>query len=118
MRFYELVFIVKQDASASHVDSIAKQYIELIEKYGGHVTKTEFCGLRTLAYPIKKNRRGHYVLINVAVDVDGLNVLKEQLRLNEDILRHLFVRVDKLDDNPSPLMQKVLKDDTKKDMEG
>ena len=117
MRFYELVFIVKQDASAGHVEGIAKQCIEFIESHGGSVTKTEFCGLRTLAYPIKKNRRGHYVLINVAINVEDLNVLNEQLRLNEDILRHLFVRVDKLDDNPSPLMQLVFKEDVKKDVE-
>ncbi|MDR2598448.1 MAG: 30S ribosomal protein S6 [Holosporales bacterium] len=110
MRFYETVFIVKQDASSSHVESVAQGIIAVIKEQGGEVTKTEFCGLRYLAYPIKKNRRGHYVLLNIALDPTGINELERKLRLNEDIIRFLIVNTDKLDNSPSALMRRNLRE--------
>ncbi len=108
MNFYEVVFIVKQDASASHVEQVANGYISAIKENGGEVTKTEFCGLRYLAYPIKKNKRGHYVLLNVAIESDKLQILER--KLDEDILRSLMVKVEILDNNPSALMKRNYKD--------
>lgn len=110
MNFYEVVFIVKQDASASHVEQVANNYIATIKENGGEVTKTEFCGLRYLAYPIKKNKRGHYVLLNIAIGADKIQELERKFRLDEDILRSLIVRVEKLDNNPSALMRRTYKD--------
>lgn len=110
MSFYELVFIVKQDVSASHVEQVANDFISTIKENGGEVTKTEFCGLRYLAYPIKKNRRGHYVLLNISLEPGKLQELERKLRLNEDILRSLIVKVEKLDNNPSALMRRTYKD--------
>lgn len=110
MRFYEAVFIVKQDASASHVESRAQECAAIIKEYGGEVTKTEFCGLRYLAYPIKKNKRGHYVLMNLVSSPEGIQEMERKLRLDEDILRFLTVKVDVLDNNPSALMRKTYKD--------
>lgn len=115
MNFYEVVFIVKQDASASHVESVAQECVSLIKEHSGDVTKTEFCGLRTLAYPIKKNKRGHYVLLNVASEKDGIIEFERRLRLNEDILRFLIVKVEKLDNNPSALMRRSFKDSQDQD---
>lgn len=110
MNFYEVVFIVKQDASASHVEHVAQECVSVIKEYNGEITKTEFCGLRYLAYPIKKNKRGHYVLLNVAINPDGIKELERRLGLSEDILRSLIVRVETLDNNPSALMRRNYKD--------
>ena len=105
MRYYETVFIARQDVTSSQVESMTQHYTSVIKEYGGEVTKTEFCGLRPLAYPIKKNKKGHYVLLNVAVKPEGLAEVERQMKISEDILRHLSVRVDALDNNPSALMQ-------------
>lgn len=110
MKFYEVVFIIKQEASASHVELVARTIAAIILDFGGEVTKTEFCGLRNFAYQIKKSWRGHYVLLNIATEKEGLQELERKLRLNEDILRFLVVRVEKLDNNPSALMRKNFKD--------
>lgn len=103
--FYEVIFIVRQDASSTLVESIASGITQVIKSSGGDVTKTEFCGLRPFAYPIKKSRRGHYVLLNVECDGMTIFEVERQLRINEDVVRHLSVRVKKLDNNPSALMQ-------------
>ncbi|MDR1034392.1 MAG: 30S ribosomal protein S6 [Holosporales bacterium] len=110
MRFYETVFIVKQDASSSHVESVAQEIVEVIKEQGGEVTKTEFCGLRYLAYPIKKNRRGHYVLLNIVIEPTGIKEIERKLRLNEDIIRFLTVSTEKLDNTPSALMRRNMRD--------
>ncbi|MBY0462427.1 MAG: 30S ribosomal protein S6 [Alphaproteobacteria bacterium] len=105
MRYYETVFIARQDVTSSQVESMTQHYTSVIKEHGGEVTKTEFCGLRPLAYPIKKNKKGHYVLLNIAVKPEGLAEVERQMKISEDILRHLSVRVDALDNNPSALMQ-------------
>jgi small subunit ribosomal protein S6 len=105
MRFYETVFIARQDVTANQVESLAQQYTAVINDHGGEVSKTEFCGLRSLAYPIKKNKKGHYVLLNIAVESNGIKEMERQMHLNEDVLRYLTVRVDMLDKAPSAMMQ-------------
>lgn len=105
MRFYENVFIARQDLTSNQIETLAQHYTAIVKEYGGEVSKTEFCGLRTLAYPIKKNKKGHYVLLNIAVDSKAITEMERQMRLNEDVLRFLTVRVDELDNNPSALMQ-------------
>jgi small subunit ribosomal protein S6 len=105
LRYYETVFIARQDVTSSQVESVTQHYTSVIKEHGGEVTKTEFCGLRPLAYPIKKNKKGHYVLLNIAVKPEGLAEVERQMKINEDILRYLSVRVDELDNNPSALMQ-------------
>ncbi|MDR0695253.1 MAG: 30S ribosomal protein S6 [Holosporales bacterium] len=110
MNFYEVVFIVKQDASSSHVESIASDALGTIKDVEGDVTKTEFCGLRVLAYPIKKNKRGHFVLMNVVCPPECIKELERKFRINEDVIRFLIVRVEKLDNNPSALMKRNFRD--------
>lgn len=105
MRFYETVFVARQDVTSNQVESLAQHYTNIIKTHGGEVSKTEFCGLRNLAYPIKKNKKGHYILLNIAVASEGIKEMERQMRLNEDILRYLTVRVDALDNAPSALMQ-------------
>jgi small subunit ribosomal protein S6 len=103
--FYEIVFIVRQDASASLVESIATDVTKIVKGSGGDVTKTEFCGLRQFAYPIKKNKKGHYVLLNVMCDGAVAFEIERKFKINEDVVRHLLLRVKTLNNNPSALMQ-------------
>ena len=117
MNFYEAVFIVRQDASSSHVESVAQEAISVIKDFGGEITKTEFCGLRNLAYPISKSKRGHYVLLNLVANADGIKELERKFRLNEDIIRFLTIKVEKLDNNPSALMKRNFKDNISQDQE-
>jgi len=105
MAFYETVFIARQDLSATQVEALAANLTDIITQGQGDVAKTEFCGLRTLAYSIKKNRKGHYVLFNINAPSAAVKEMERQMRLNEDILRFLTLKLDKLDSNPSPLMQ-------------
>lgn len=105
MNLYETVFIVRQDATANQVETLTQDYTKIIRDNGGDVAKTEFCGLRTLAYPIKKNTKGHYVLMNVKAASDVVKEVERQMKLNENVLRHLTVRVEAHDPNPSALMQ-------------
>ncbi len=105
MAFYETVFIARQDLSATQVEALATSLTYVLTQGQGEVTKTEFCGIRTLAYSIKKNRKGHYVLFNIEAPSPAVKEMERQMRLNEDILRFLTLKVEKLDTDPSPLMQ-------------
>jgi len=106
MAFYEGVFIARQDASSAQVEGLQDTFAALIEEKGGKVTKREYWGLRNIAYRMKKNRKGHYVLFNIDATSEAMDEFTRQLRLNEDVLRHLVVRVDELDEEQSVMMQK------------
>lgn len=104
MPFYENVFIVRQDLSVSQVESLTETFIALIRDQGGEVTKVEPWGLRHFVYKIQKQRRGYYILMNIDAPIPAVQELERSMRLNEDVLRFLIVRVDALDPNPSPMM--------------
>lgn len=105
MPYYENVFIARQDISASQVDTLTDAFAGAIENLGGKVAKREYWGLKNLAYRIKKNRKGHYVLLNLDAPADAVQEMERQMRINEDILRYLTVRVDELEEGPSIMMQ-------------
>lgn len=105
MAFYEIVFIARQDLSTAQVEELSANLTNIITQGQGTVAKTEFCGLRTLAYSIKKNRKGHYVLLNIEAPSATVKEMERQMGLNEDILRSLTLKLEKLDSDPSPLMQ-------------
>jgi small subunit ribosomal protein S6 len=104
MSLYESTFIARHDMSTQQVEGLAETVTNLITENGGEVTKTEYWGLRTLAYRIKKNRKGHYYFFNVNAPPEAIGELERNLRLNEDVLRYLTLAVDELDPNPSPMM--------------
>ena len=106
MAYYEHVFIARQDVSAPQVDGLTEDFSKLIEEQGGKVTKKEYWGLRGLAYKIRKNRKGHYVLMNLDATPDAVLEMERQMRLNEDVLRYLTIRVDELEEGPSVIMQR------------
>ena len=105
MSFYENVFIARQDVSATQVEAMADAFTTIITEHGGKVTKREYWGLRNLAYRVKKNRKGHYVLFNLDAPTAAVNELERNMRISEDVLRYLTVRVEALEEGPSAVMQ-------------
>ncbi len=111
MTFYENVFIARQDISSAQVDALADQFAAVLGENGGVVKKKEYWGLKTLAFRIKKNRKGHYVLLNIDAPPAAVQEVERQMRINEDILRFLTVRVDELEEAPSAMLQSRGRDD-------
>ena len=105
MPLYESIFIVRPDVSGQHVDGMAESFATIVGEHGGQVTKTENWGLRSLAYRINKNRKGHYVLMNIDAPAAAMTELRRNMGIDEDVVRHLTVRVDELESGPSPMMQ-------------
>lgn len=105
MALYENVFIVRQDVSAQQVEDLTTRFTGLIADGGGRVTKNEYWGLRTLAYKIKKNRKAHYVLLNLDAPSDAVKEMERNMNLNEDVMRFMTIRVDELDEGPSVMMR-------------
>ncbi len=111
MPFYENVFIARQDISSTQAEALTEQFANLIVEQGGKVTKKEQWGLRNIAYRINKNRKGHYVLMNIEATGPAITEMERQMRINEDILRYLTVRVDALEEGPSAMLQVRSRDD-------
>ena len=105
MRLYESVFIARQDVSAQHVEALTKDFTAIIENGGGKIHKHEYWGLRALAYRVKKNRKGHYVMLNVEADNDTLREYERIMGLNEDILRFINIAIEEVEEGPSIMMQ-------------
>jgi small subunit ribosomal protein S6 len=104
MPLYESVFIARQDITAQQAEALADQFAELVSQNGGEVKKREYWGLRNLAYRIKKNRKGHYVLFNLDAPPAAVAEMERNMRLSEDVLRYQSVRVDAIEEAPSPIM--------------
>ena len=105
MPLYENVFIARQDISGAQVDALADTFTQLIADQGGEVKKREYWGLRNLAYRMNKNRKGHYVLFNIEAPAPAIAELERTMRINEDVIRYLTLRVDALEEAPSAVMQ-------------
>ena len=105
MRLYESVFIARQDISSQQVESIADEFAGIITNAGGKIHKREYWGLRSLAYRIKKNRKGHYIMFNLETDGATLKEYERIMGLNEDVLRFLNIRIEEVDEAPSIIMQ-------------
>ena len=106
MPMYEHVFLARQDLSQSQVDALAAAATKIIEDNEGKVTKTETWGLRSLAYKIQKNRKAHFVMLNVDGPANVVAELERQTSINEDVIRFLTIRVDTLENEPSVMMRK------------
>ena len=104
MPYYESVYIARPDISTAQVDTLTESLTSIIGEGGGKVTKNEYWGLKNLAYRIKKNRKGHYTLMNIDAPAAAISELERNMRINEDVLRYMTVRVDELDENPSIMM--------------
>jgi small subunit ribosomal protein S6 len=106
MPLYECVFIARNDVTQQQVETIAEQITGVLGEQGGAVKKREYWGLRGLAYRIKKNRKGHYMLLGVDAPPAAMQEAERQLGLNEDVLRSLTIRVEAIEDAPSAILAK------------
>ena len=104
MSLYENVFIARQDVSGAQVDALTDSFAQLIADNGGEVKKREYWGLRNLAYRMRKNRKGHYMLMNLDAPPAAIAELERTMRINEDVLRYLTIRVEALEETPSAVM--------------
>jgi small subunit ribosomal protein S6 len=105
MPLYESVFIVRQDVTAAQVDALTDNFAKIVDENGGNIQRREYWGLRSLSYRIKKNRKGHYVLFNLEAPPASVQEMERNMRINEDVLRYMTIRVEKLREEPSPIMQ-------------
>jgi len=104
MALYESVIIGRQDLTTSQFETIVNEFISVIESLKGTIQKKESWGLRNLAYKINKNRKGHYMLLNIDGPADAIIEYERLMRLHEDIIRFLTMRIKSVDEKPSPLM--------------
>jgi len=116
MPLYEHVFIARQDISSTQVEGLVETFSGLIQKDGGKIVDTEYWGLKNLAYKIKKNRKGHYVMLNIDSPAAAIVELERNERINEDVLRYLSLRVDELEEGPS-VMTRGRKESTGRERE-
>ncbi len=114
MALYEHVFLARQDISAQQVDGLVEKFKQVLADNGGTTGKVENWGLRTATYRIRKNRKAHYILMNVDAPAAAVSEMERQMRINDDILRYMTLRVDEHDDEPSAMMKKGDRDDRPK----
>ncbi len=105
MRLYENIFIGRQDLSQQQVEALGVSLGLFVTQNGGEVVRNEYCGLRTLAYPIRKNHKGHYYIIQMKANSSIVSELNRTMKINEDIIRHLIVKVDEFDNKENLISQ-------------
>ena len=110
MALYEHVFLARQDLAQAQVDALAEAASKIVTDHKGRVMKTENWGLRSLAYRIAKNRKAHYVMLEIDAPGDVVAELERQTQINEDVIRYMTVKVDELEAGPSAMMRKQERD--------
>lgn len=105
MPLYEHVFITRQDISSAQAEGVMREMTDILTENGGSVLGTEYWGLRSLAYKINKNRKGHYAYFRLDSPAGAIDELERRARLHEDIIRTMTTRVDAHEDGPSVIMQ-------------
>jgi small subunit ribosomal protein S6 len=119
MALYEHVFLARQDLAQAQVDALAETATKIIQDNQGRVTKTETWGLRSLAYRIAKNRKAHYVMLEIDAPGTVIAELERQTQINEDVIRYMTVRIDEAEAGPSVMMRKQERDrERRSDREG
>jgi small subunit ribosomal protein S6 len=106
MALYEHVFLARQDVSAQQVETMTEQFKGIIEAAGGQVSKIEYWGVKSLAYRIKKNRKAHFALLNISSAPAAVAEMERQMKINEDIIRFMTIKVEALEEGPSAMMQR------------
>jgi small subunit ribosomal protein S6 len=118
MPLYEHVFLARQDASPQQVEELTSQMTGIVQQLGGKITKTENWGVRSLTYRINKNRKAHFVLLNIDAPSAAIAEIERQERISEEVLRYLSVRVEELEEGPSAMMRKADRDRERDDRGG
>lgn len=106
MPLYETIFITRQDVSLSDVEKITAGFTKILKENGGNIVKTEQWGIRDLAYPIRKSNRAYYTLLGIDASVAAVKELERRMSLNEDVMRHVSVKVEKIQKAPSATIAK------------
>ena len=104
MALYESVIIGRQDLTNSQFETLIDEFTSVIKSHDGEIKKTEYWGIRNLAYKINKNRKAHYYMLNISSSPETISEYERLLGLHEDIIRFLTVKIDKVDENPSLMM--------------
>ena len=104
MAIYECVYIARQELTAAQAEQLSKDLTKIVSSNNGEIKNQEYWGLRNLAYKIRKNRKGHYTMFHVDAPSSTIEELERNMRLNEDILRYLTVKIDNLPEGPSVMM--------------
>ncbi len=115
MPFYEHIIISRPDIAPAQVEATTAEYAQFLQENGAKVSKTEYWGLRNLAYPINKQRKAHYALLNIDGPPAAVQEMERRHRLSDDVLRYLTVRVDELDESPSPVLSRKDRPERKRD---
>jgi small subunit ribosomal protein S6 len=118
MPLYEHVFLARQDASTQQVEELTAQMTGIVEQLGGKVVKMENWGVRSLTYRMNKNRKAHFVLLNIDGPSTAVTEIERQERISEDVIRYLTVRVDEHEEGPSAMMRKADRDRDRDDRGG
>lgn len=116
MALYEHVFLARQDVTAQQVETLTEQMKSVIQSGGGSVPKTEYWGIKSLAYRVKKNRRAHFTLLNIDAPPAAVTEMERQMRINEDVIRLITIKVDKLEEGQSAMLRK--REDSDRDDRG
>ncbi|MAZ16282.1 30S ribosomal protein S6 [Oricola sp.] len=115
MALYEHVFLARQDISSQQAEELVAHFKGILEERGGKVEKVESWGLKSLQYRINKNRKAHFSLLNIDAPADAVQEMERQMRIHEDVLRYMTIRVDELDEGPSAMMKRGDRDDRRGD---
>ncbi len=115
MPLYEHVFLARQDLAQAQVDALAENATKIVEDNGGKVMKTETWGLRSLAYRIAKNRKAHYVMLDLDAPAQAVAELERQSNINEDVIRFLTIKVEEHEKGPSAMMRRGDKERSRSD---
>jgi small subunit ribosomal protein S6 len=118
MPLYEHVYLVRQDASTQQVEELTAQLKGVIEGLGGTVAKTEYWGVKSLSYRLRKNRKAHFTLMNLNAPPPAINEIERLERLNEEVLRYLTIRVEEHEEGPSAMMRRAERDRDREDRRG
>ena len=116
MALYEHVFLARQDVTAQQVETLTEQLKSIITANGGSIAKAEYWGIKSLAYRVKKNRRAHFTLLNIDAPAAAITEMERQMRINEDVIRLLTVRVEAHEEGPSAMLRK--REDSDRDDRG
>jgi len=111
LAYYECVFIARQDISATQVEELTENFSKIINDEGGKVALVESWGLRSLAYRIKKNRKGHYVMMHLDAPASAIHEMERQMGISENVLRQLTIKIDEFPEGPSVMMRANTRDD-------
>lgn len=105
MAFYECTFIMRQDISSQDVYKAAERFVEIVKSLGGELIKKEYWGLRNLAYIVRKNKKGHYMMLCLSAPDVAMKELERNFKINEDVIKFFNLKVEKIDESPSYMMQ-------------